>query len=117
MWSSELFECALACCDILNLAKEGTNTIFPTIEQVRTIVEDLIAYHYQHRDGLKCTMILLNGLVGEWNFAARLVGRRKLLSTQMYLRMPSQAGTLATFFTVGQQRGENVHQRKTYVPD
>ena len=99
MWSPELFESTLARCDILNLAKEGANTIFPTNEQVRTIVEDPIAYHYQHRDGLKCTMILLNGLVGEWSFAARLAGRRKLLSTQMYLRMPSQAGTLATFFS------------------
>lgn len=99
VWSPDLFESALSRCDILNLAKDNANTIFPTAQQIQATVEDPIAYHYQHRDGVKCTMILLNGLVGEWSFAARLAGRRKLLSTQMYLRMPSSAGTLATFFS------------------
>ena len=44
-------------------------------------------------------MILLNGLVEDFNFAARLTGRSEPLSTQMYLPMPPVRTTLANFFS------------------
>ena len=44
-------------------------------------------------------MILTNGLVQDFNFAARLRGQSRALSTQMYLPMPPARTTLANFFS------------------
>ncbi|MFN8496116.1 MAG: hypothetical protein U0350_51465 [Caldilineaceae bacterium] len=59
----ELFECALSRSHTLTPARQGFNNIFPTGDELREIVKDPIAYQYEHLDGLKSTMILLNGLV------------------------------------------------------
>ena len=60
--------------------------------------EEPIAYHYEHVDGLRTTMILMNGVVQDFNFAAKLA-RDELLSTQMYLPMPPAFTSLANFFS------------------
>ena len=44
-----------------------------------------MAYRFQYNDGLKATMLLMNGLVGDFTFAARLKGRPEPLSTLFYL--------------------------------
>jgi len=44
-------------------------------------------------------MLLMNGLVRDFNFAADLEGRREPFSTQMYLPMPDGRTTLASFFS------------------
>jgi hypothetical protein len=44
-------------------------------------------------------MILLNGLVQDFNFATTLQGWDKPFSTQMYLPMPPARTTLANFFS------------------
>ena len=49
------------------------------------MVEDPISYRITYRDGLRATMLLLNGLVGDFCFAAKLAGQEKLLSTLIYL--------------------------------
>ena len=41
----------------------------------------------------------MNGLVQDFNFAARLKGQAEPFSTQMYLPMPPTRTTLATFFS------------------
>ncbi|MCY3714813.1 MAG: hypothetical protein OXH02_16130, partial [Gemmatimonadetes bacterium] len=79
--------------------RDGFNHIFPTINEMKRMVEDPVAYTYEHRDGLRCTMILFNGLVEDFNFAARIAGRSEPLSTQMYLPMPPARTTLANFFS------------------
>jgi hypothetical protein len=43
-------------------------------------------------------MMLMNGLVRDFNFAAYLQGSSKPFSTQMYLPMPDGRTTLADFF-------------------
>src|SRR5205085_12157527 len=48
---------------------------------------------------LKCTMLLMSGLVKDFNFAAYIDGQRRPFSTQMYLPMPDGRTTLATFFS------------------
>ena len=73
--------------------------MFPTLEQMRALVPDPVAYHYQHRDGLRCTMLLMNGLVRDFTFAAAIEGQAKPFSTQMYLPMPDGRTTLASFFS------------------
>jgi hypothetical protein len=45
---------------------------------------DPVAYRYEYADGIKATMFLLNGVVSDFNFAARLKGQKEPLSTQMY---------------------------------
>ena len=45
------------------------------------------------------TMILMHGLIEDFNFAARLDGQPGIFSTQMYLPMPPGRTTLANFFS------------------
>lgn len=99
LWSHELMNAALTRSHNLTPAREGFNNIFPTPDDMKRLVNDPIAYHYEHEDGLKCTMLLLGGLVDDFNFAASVEGRSTPLSTQMYLPMPPRRTTLANFFS------------------
>ncbi len=99
LWSRQLFEAALCRSHTLAPSRPGFNNIFPTLDEMKKLVEDPIAYQYEHVDGLKSTMILMNGLVQDFNFAAYLEGQGALLSTQMYLPMPPDRTTLANFFS------------------
>ena len=99
LWSPQLFEAALCRSHTLTPSRPGFNNIFPTLDEMKEFVEDPIAYQYEHVDGLKSTMILMNGLVQDFNFAAHLEGQGAPLSTQMYLPMPPDRTTLANFFS------------------
>ena len=66
---------------------------------MRQLVKDPVAYQYQHADGPLATMILLSGLVRDFNFAAAIDGYTQPFSTQMYLPMPDGRTTLANFFS------------------
>ena len=98
-WSRELFEAALCRSHTLTPARAGFNNPFPTLDEMKQIVAEPIAYHYEHCDGLKSTMILMNGLVQDFNFAAYIGNDNTVLSTQMYLPMPPARTTLANFFS------------------
>ncbi|HEV3082701.1 MAG TPA: hypothetical protein VGY66_23155 [Gemmataceae bacterium] len=52
---------------------------------MRNWVKDPVAYRFEYVDGLKATMLLMNGLVGDFTFAARLKGKAEPLSTLFYL--------------------------------
>ena len=100
VWSRELFEAALSRSQSLRPSRPGFNNVFPTQDEMKRLVDDPVsnpkrqyavgyshgpvAYHYEHVDGLRCTMILLNGVVGDFNFAAHLEDRDTPLSTHMY---------------------------------
>jgi len=99
LWSRELFETCLCRSHTLTPARSGFNHVFPNIDELGKLVQDPVAYQYEHLDGLKSTMILMNGLVQDFNFAARLEDQDHPLSTQMYLPMPSARTTLANFFS------------------
>ncbi|NKB66062.1 MAG: hypothetical protein GKR89_03270 [Candidatus Latescibacteria bacterium] len=98
-WSRELFEACLTRSHTLTPGRAGFNNPFPTLDELKKLVEDPIAYQYEHNDGLKSTMILMNGLVQDFNFAGHLEGTEEPLSTQMYLPMPPARTTLANFFS------------------
>jgi hypothetical protein len=66
---------------------------------MRALVKNPVAYCYEHEDGLRSNMLLMNGLVRDFNFAARIDGNPKIFSTQMYLPMPDGRTTLANFFS------------------
>jgi hypothetical protein len=83
-WDPELFEACL--CRSQTLAQAPTfGQRHPTRKQMRDWVKNPVAYRFEYRDGLKATMLLMNGLVGDFTFAARLKGRAEPLSTLFYL--------------------------------
>lgn len=99
LWSQALFKAALSRSDTVRSGNFTFTDVFPTEEQLKAIVPDPVAYHYQYRDGLRATMLLLNGLVRDFTFAATIDGQPKPFSTQMYLPMPDGRTTLASFFS------------------
>jgi hypothetical protein len=98
VWPPELMNAALCRSHTLTPARAGFNDIFPTLDEMSKLVRDPVAYRYEHNDGLKSTMMLMSGLVKDFNFAAALEGSSKPFSTQMYLPMPDGRTTLADFF-------------------
>jgi hypothetical protein len=99
VWPRRLMNAALCRSHTLTPARPGFNDVFPTDADMRRLVTDPVAYRYEHLDGLKCTMMLMNGLVKDFNFAAEMEGTNKIFSTQMYLPMPDGRTTLASFFS------------------
>lgn len=99
VWSHDLMDAALCRSHTLTPSRPGFNDIFPTHDQMRRLVKNPVAYTYEHADGLRSTMLLMDGLVRDFNFAARLGQSSKIVSTQMYLPMPDGRTTLADFFS------------------
>ncbi|HEU0122441.1 MAG TPA: hypothetical protein VFQ91_18060 [Bryobacteraceae bacterium] len=99
VWSRDLMNAALCRSHTLKPSREGFNNNFPALEAMQKMVRQPVAYAYEHTDGLRCTMILLSGLVEDFNFACRIEGRKEPFSTQMYLPMPPGRTTLANFFS------------------
>ena len=97
LWSKNLMESALSRSHTLTPAREGFNDILPTPEQMRKLVKNPVAYVYEHADGMRAAMLLMSGLLKDFNFAART--DKGVVSTQMYLPMPDGRTTLANFFS------------------
>ena len=86
-WDPQLFSTCL--CRSLTLTQAETmNHRYPTREQIRQWVKEPVVYRYQHTDGVKATMMLMNGLVDDFTFAVRLKGRSEPLSTLFFFRPP-----------------------------
>ncbi|MEG9438371.1 hypothetical protein JAO29_19665 [Edaphobacter sp. HDX4] len=99
IWSHELMRAALSRSFTIRPGAPSFTNDLPTVDQMKAMVPDPVAYHYRHRDGLLCTMILLYGMVRDFTFAATIEGQSKPFSTQMYLPMPDGRTTLASFFS------------------
>ncbi len=99
VWSKDLMNAALCRSHTLTPARATFNDIYPSDDEMRQLVKDPVAYHYEHLDGVRCTMLLMNGLVQDFNFAAHIDGRPGIFSTQMYLPMPPARTSLANFFS------------------
>lgn len=97
VWPKDLMEAALSRSHTLTPAREGFNNILPSADDMQRLVKNPVAYHYEHHDGLKATVLMMSGLVKDFNFASRL--DKGMLSTQMYLPMPDGRTTLANFFS------------------
>lgn len=99
VWPRDLVEAALCRSHTLTPSRKGFNNDFPTPDDMRRLIRNPVAYRYEHADGLKCTMLLMGGLVEDFNFSAHLDGRSEIFSTQMYLPMPPARTSLANFFS------------------
>jgi hypothetical protein len=83
-WDPRLFEACL--CRSQTLAQDPTHSHrYPTPAKIRARVKEPVAYRFEYADGLKATMLLLNGLVEDFTFAGRLKGQAEPVSTLFYL--------------------------------
>ncbi|HEY3967215.1 MAG TPA: hypothetical protein VGM05_21835 [Planctomycetaceae bacterium] len=83
-WDPTLFEACLTRTQTLAQPKSFSDR-HPTLAQMREFVKDPSVYRVEYADGLKGTMFLMNGLVEDFTFAARLKGRAEPLSSLFYL--------------------------------
>lgn len=83
-WDPTLFEACLTRSQTLT-QPETFSDRYPTVEQIKSWVQDPVAYRVEYNDGLRATMLLMNGLVGDFTFAARIAGVDDPISTLFYL--------------------------------
>jgi hypothetical protein len=83
-WDPKLFEACLARSQTLGQPETFSHRM-PTPAQMKELARNPVAYRIEYADGLKATMLLMNGLVNDFTFAARLKGRPEPLSTLFYL--------------------------------
>ena len=85
-FDSELFDSCLFRSLKLTPPREGFNHYMPSHDEIATVLNhEPIAYRYEYANGLKATMFLLERLIHDPTFAARLKGHSETLSTLMYL--------------------------------
>src|SRR6266542_5259118 len=77
VWSQALFKAGLCRSKTLMCGREGFTGAFPTLQEMKSLAKTPVAYHYRHKDGLRSTIMLLNGLVTDFNFAAAIEGQPK----------------------------------------
>jgi hypothetical protein len=83
-WDPALFEACIARTQTLAQPQSFSHRK-PTAAQMHEFVKDPVALRVEYADGLKGTMFLMNGLVEDFTFAARLKGQAEPLSTLFYL--------------------------------
>jgi hypothetical protein len=84
-WDAGLFEACLCRSQTLASGRIGFGHRHPSMSEIRQLVKDPVAYRFEYNDGLRATMFLLNGLVGDFTFSARLKDKAEPLSTLFYL--------------------------------
>ncbi|MFP6763697.1 MAG: hypothetical protein VB858_08765, partial [Planctomycetaceae bacterium] len=74
-WSPQLFEACLSRSQTL-AQPESFSHRYPSVQQIREWVTDPVYYWIRYRDGTTGHLLLLNGLVSDFTFAARIkIGR------------------------------------------
>jgi hypothetical protein len=109
MWSWELLEHALGRSQSRNAGDVRANCRrFPRPSTWGNFVKGPIAFHVEYADGLKATVLQLDGHVADETFAARIDGEKKPQSCLFWLPPPPGAAFLEaltahveTFFATG----------------
>jgi hypothetical protein len=92
VWSWELLEHALGRSPSLNVGDIRDNCRqFAPPPGRPTFLRGPIAFVVEYRDGLRATVLILNGHVDDTTFAGRLAGEAKPVSTLFYLPPPPGA--------------------------
>ena len=86
-YSNELLTSALSRSDTpLGLTeKDGRTQDLVATGELPKLVKDPGAYFIEYRDGHKATLLMLNGAIKDFNFAARVKGMPGLQATQFFL--------------------------------
>ena len=83
-WSPVLFEACLSRSQTLAQTEDFSHR-YPPLALMKELVETPVCYQLEYNDGTRATMMLMNGLVKDFNFAAKLKGQADPLSTCFYL--------------------------------
>lgn len=86
-WSKELLTAALSRSDSpegWTITDGRTQDLIGNNELLK-LVKNPAAYFIEHRDGLRTTLLMLNGAVRDFTFAARVKGMSGIQSTQFFL--------------------------------
>jgi len=86
-WSKEMLTAALSRSDTplgLTLVDGRTQDLVGSGELMK-LVKNPAAYFIEYRDGLRTTMLMLEGALRDFNFAARVRGMQGIVSTQFFL--------------------------------
>ena len=86
-WSWELLESAVSRSDTPqgNAVKDGRPENLVGLGHVRTLAANPSAYLIEYADGFRAAMLMLNGAVADFLFAARLAGEPKPVAAQFFL--------------------------------
>jgi hypothetical protein len=86
-WSKELLEAALSRSDSLQglTLKDGRPQDLVHSGELLRLVAEPAAYFIEYTDGFRATLLMLNGAVGDFTFAARVRGEPRVVSTQFLL--------------------------------
>jgi hypothetical protein len=98
VWSPALFKAALCRSHTLGQCRESFTDVYPTAQEIKALVKTPMAYHFKYKDGLRGTIMLMNGLVEDFNFAATIQGQEKPFSLMMYLSRGRELATLESYF-------------------
>jgi hypothetical protein len=87
LWSKALLGSALSRSDSpLGLtAQDGRTQDLVTSGEIRRITPHPAAYFIEYRDGFRATLLMVEGAVKDYLFAARLKGAKEAVSTQFFL--------------------------------
>jgi hypothetical protein len=77
---------------------DGYTFGLPTLDEARQHCRDPIGYFYEHEDGFKTAMFMLNGYISEFTYAGLRRDNGAIASCTMYLPMPFHLATTANFF-------------------
>lgn len=83
-WDKRLFEACLSRSQTLQ-QPESFSHRYPTAQQIREWGSQARAFFFEYVDGTRGTVLMLNGVVQDFNFAAKIKGREQPLSTLFYL--------------------------------
>ncbi|MGC8641994.1 MAG: hypothetical protein ACP5XB_19175 [Isosphaeraceae bacterium] len=97
--SRRLLEACLCRSFTLGSPRKGYGHALPDLAQMPRLARDPVLYRIEYVDGLKGTLLMLSGLVGDFTVAVATKGRDQVLSTQMYLPGLHPGQTLPNFFS------------------
>jgi hypothetical protein len=94
-WSWELLDHALGRSPSLNVGeiRDNCRDFVPRSTRLE-LWRSPVAFHIEYRDGLKATILILNGHHDDTTFAARIAGEKRPVSTLFYLPPPPGAAFL-----------------------
>ncbi|MDR3619701.1 MAG: hypothetical protein P4L85_10145 [Paludisphaera borealis] len=86
-WSRKLLEAALSRSDSLKglTVEDGRPQNLAEGDAIKRIVANPAAYFVDYVDGVKATLLMLDGALGDYNLAVKVKGRPEILSTQFLL--------------------------------
>ena len=107
-WDPELLEACLCRSHQLQSGRAGYSHVYPDDPEMRQLRGQPVIYRIEYVDGLKATMMIGGGLVGDFSFAANVKNRPQPLSTLMFLPyydlqnfFSPQVGHTETLFKTG----------------